>query len=52
MVSVARGAVGSVVPTEQPTHDEPADDEYADDEYTDEPSDESTDGDDAAEEKK
>ncbi len=55
VVSVARGAVGSVVPTEQPDAeytDEPADDEYADDEYTDEPSDESTDGDDAAEEKK
>ena len=55
VVSVARGAVGSVVPTEQHDAeytDEPADDEYADDEYTDEPSDESTDGDDAAEEKK
>jgi len=60
VVSVARGAVGSVVPTEQhdadytdePADDEYADDEYADDEYTDEPSDESTDGDDAAEEKK
>ena len=59
VVSVARGAVGSVVPTEQPDDeydDEQADDEYddelADDEYTDEPTDESTDGDDAAEEKK
>ena len=55
VVSVARGAVGSVVPTEQHDAeytDEPADDDYADDEYTDEPSDESTDGDDAAEEKK
>ena len=55
VVSVARGAVGSVVPTEQHDAeytDEPADDEYADGEYTDEPSDESTDGDDAAEEKK
>lgn len=55
VVSVARGAVGSVVPTEQPD-DEYADGEYADEpadyEYTDEPTDESTDGDDAAEEKK
>ncbi len=63
VVSVARGAVGSVVPTEQ--HDDEHDDEYddeqpddeyddelADYEYTDEPTDESTDGDDAAEEKK
>jgi preprotein translocase subunit YajC len=55
VVSVARGAVGSVVPTEEPDDEytaESANDEYADDEYTDEPSDESTDGDDAAEEKK
>jgi preprotein translocase subunit YajC len=55
VVSVARGAVGSVVPTKQPDDEytaESADDKYADDEYTDEPSDESTDGDDAAEEKK
>lgn len=59
VVSVARGAVGSVVPTKQPDDeydDEQPDDEYddelADYEYTDEPTDESTDGDDAAEEKK